>query len=692
MSRQTRTGLVLASIFVVLTVVTAGLVASIGTAPPTREANAGSALRSAETTGTASASRLSSLPAPADSSVRPAAAVTLSLAGTSPSALALSWTEDCETGFTSYAVDESTSGAGGPWQGVATITVDTTTSWSTGEMTPGASAWWEVTATGFLCSSTSNSIESTQPALASLNVTQPTGSSAEFNWTNNASYGGDLGFVAYGLYEEVGGGAPSLVQSISSVGTRTFTATGLSGGLGYTFYLNTTDCFAGCGTGSVQSAVTESNAVTFGVPVPLASSLSVDRNVVDTGQPDLFSCNPSGGVSPYNFSWDFGNGTSVPGPSSVSESYANASTPTVDCVVTDHAHTEASAAISILVNTAPFVNVTSNATRVDVGQSVAFGCSVSLGTPSFTVGWTFGDGTSGSGSSIDHTYLTTGPTVATCTVVDATTTTVVEPISLNVSPRLSVGASANSVAAAPGTVLDLNAHAENGSGTYARYAWTFSGGGTASGKAVTHAFATAGTESATVVVTDSNGASNRSVVAVTVAPVSVSVRTVPTNAETGQSLTFNATATGGAGGPYNYTWTFGDGSKGDGAVVDHAFRTVGTFPTSLVVTDPLGATNTTSVATVAVTAPPPPPPLVPLWAIVLLLLLLIAIVAAVGYREFRRRRSAALRSAAPWAPPTDPSRTLLGRKNCPACGASNLPIRETCDSCGTDLPRRTLHS
>jgi hypothetical protein len=692
MSRQARTGLVLASIFVVFAVAATGMVAGIGTAPPSRGTSDLSAARSGALAGSSSPSPTISATPRSDPAARPAASPTLSVAGTTPSALALSWTEVCETGFTSYVVDESTAGAGGPWQAVATITADTTTAWSIGALTPGASAWWEVAASGFLCSDTSNVVESTQPALAVLNFTQPTGSSAEFNWTNNASYGGDLGFVAYGLYAEIGGGAPSLVQSIASVGTRTFTATGLSGGDGYTFYLNTTDCFSGCGTGAVADAVTESNAVTFGVPVPLASSLSVVRNVVDTGQADLFSCNPSGGVSPYTFSWDFGNGTSVPGPSSESESYAAAGTPTVTCVVADDAHTEASAAISVLVNSAPVVNVTANATRVDVGQPVSLDCAVTLGTPAFTIDWTFGDGTSGSGTSVDHTYLTPGPTVATCTVVDATTTTVVGSVSLNVSPRLSVAASASSNAAAPGTVVDLSARGENGSGTYTQFAWTFSGGGTASGAAVTHAFATPGAESATVVATDSNGASNRSVVAVTVAPISVSVRTVPTNAETGQSLTFNASASGGAGGTYNFTWTFGDGTTGYGAVVTHAFRTAGTYPTSLVVTDRLGATNSTSVATVAVTAPPPPPPLVPLWALLLLLLVILAIVLAIGYREFRRRRSAALRAAAPWAPPTDPSRTLLGRKNCPACGTSNLPIRETCESCGSDLPRRTLHS
>jgi hypothetical protein len=108
------------------------------------------------------------------------------------------------------------------------------------------------------------------------------------------------------------------------------------------------------------------------------------------------------------------------------------------------------------------------------------------------------------------------------------------------------------------------------------------------------------------------------------------------------------------------------------------------------VTDRLGGSNRSAEAPLAVATPPPPPPLIPLWALFALLLLILLAVGLLVYREFRQRRSIALRAAAPWAPPTDPSRTLRGRKSCPTCGASNLPIRETCESCGSDLPRRTL--
>jgi hypothetical protein len=613
--------------------------------------------------------------------------------GTSPSAIALSWGQPGTIGFSNYTVAASTVGPTGPWVTEGVIATEATTLWSTGSLTPGAPLWWEVTASGGLFGPVvSNVVANVQPQVADLTYTLPTGSSADFNWTNNASYGGALGFVDYGLFEEVGGGAPSLVASLPTVGSQTFTATGLSGGLGYSFYVNTSDCYAGCGTGGASLSVTESNPVTFGVAVPLTTSVSDVRSVVDTGQPDLFGCNPSGGQAPYLFSWDFGNGTLVNGTETESVAFASSGSPTIHCDVTDGAHTVATAATSVTVDAAPVVNVTSLPGDVDVGEAVALSCVPSLGTPAFTISWTFGDGTIGSNSPVDHTYATAGPEVVTCSVTDATTTTVLRSLTVPVSPRLSVVAKTSAAAAAPGTSLSLSADVTNGSGTLVSSVWTLGDGGHANGVDVTHSFASAGVFNASVLVTDSNGGTNRSSVSIRVSPVVVQLTQTSTSGRTSQPLAFAANASGGAGGPYNYSWSFGDGSTGFGASVQHAYPSAGTFHPTLLVTDRLGATNRSTGAPVSITVPPPPPPLVPLWAVVGLLLLVLLLVGLLAYRAVRRRRSAALRAAAPWAPPTDPSRTLLGRKNCPTCGASNLPIRETCENCGADLPRRSTQS
>lgn len=55
----------------------------------------------------------------------------------------------------------------------------------------------------------------------------------------------------------------------------------------------------------------------------------------------------------------------------------------------------------------------------------------------------------------------------------------------------------------------------------------------------------------------------------------------------------------------SYAWNFGDGTSGSGLVTSHSFRTAGTFPVTLTVTDSRGAA--TQVTQSVVVAPPSPP-------------------------------------------------------------------------------------
>lgn len=58
-------------------------------------------------------------------------------------------------------------------------------------------------------------------------------------------------------------------------------------------------------------------------------------------------------------------------------------------------------------------------TSVDVGQTVTFTCSATGGTPPYSYSWTFGDGATGFGSPVSHSYSSPGLMSATCTVHDS---------------------------------------------------------------------------------------------------------------------------------------------------------------------------------------------------------------------------------------------------------------------------------
>ncbi|MCI4338100.1 MAG: PKD domain-containing protein, partial [Thermoplasmata archaeon] len=620
--------------------------------------------------------------------IGPSAGPTLTLAGDSPATLGLSWTATSDLAFANYTVFQSTTGAGGPWSPVGVDTTQGSPGFSAGSLSPSSTNWWQVAEFNvFGFSSTSNVLAVTQPPPAALNVTHPSSSSAEFNWTNNASYGGPIGFVSYGLYERAGGGAPMLVGTVSSAGVLSYTLTGLSGGSGYSFYLSTTDCYVACGQGAEQESTTTSNTVTFGTPLSLVASISQSRPVVDVGQADLFACNPSGGVAPYSFNWSFVNASLSPGLADQSHSFSAAGAPGVSCEVSDAAHTLASAATSVTVNVDPTLNATSNRSSADIGEAVDFSCVPSGGTGPFATAWTFGDGTPNGASTAVHAYATVARFVASCSAVDATNTEVATALVLNVSPAPSVLVRVSSATAAPQTLLNFTGTTLNGSGRFPTSDWNFGDATVGNGGGVAHAYATPGVYTATFRATDSNGISASAVVQVQIRALTIVFGPSVTGTHPGSSVPFNGTALGGAGGPYNYSWSFGDGSVAYGATVHHGYAAIGSFHPSLTVRDRLGATNRSLLPAVSVSAVPPPAPLLSALAILAIAALLGFILALVAFDRLRRTQSEQLRAQAPWVPSTDPNRTVRGVKVCRACGTANLPIRTTCEACGGDLPR-----
>jgi chitodextrinase len=642
------------------------------------------------TAGSTSSGAIESSSSVPGASAAPAATFVLGTDGASPAVRGLNWTEPGGYDFSQYAVDESTNGSLGPWTTVGVITTDTTVEDAVSSLSPGATYWWEVVETYGLFGAdtrTSNVINATQPTLAYLTSPGLTSTTASFQWTNNASYGGLLSFAAYALYESVNGSAPGLAADLTDVGTVNYTVTDLAAGTGYSFYLVTSDCYAECGMGTASLSSTQSNSLPLGTAFPLVATISTVRTVVDVGQPTSFTCTPSGGVKPFSIGWDFGNGTFVPGNTSVGALFTSPGSPVVECQVHDGSSSESTAGTTILVNPSPSLQISVNRTTADVDEPVSFGCVSSNGTSPYSLAWTFGDDDSSTQLNVTHFYASPGMVVVTCSGTDEAGVHVAASSSLTVSPPLLVQAAVTAAAAAPGTSLTFSAVASNGSGTYPAFAWTFGDGTVASGDSTPHEYASAGTFTARVKVTDSNGLSATGSVAVTVASIAVSVLSAPTSSHSGAAATFSASATGGAGGPYTYTWNFGDGTTASGASVTHAYTSTGTFQPTLVVTDRLGAQNETHLASVSVAPPPGLSAWLTPWVVLLIALLIGLLVAVVVYTRRRSDENLESDRMSSYVPPTGPSRTMSGSKVCGFCDTPNLPIRKTCVACGKPLPR-----
>jgi PKD repeat protein len=620
----------------------------------------------------------------------PLAGITLTAPGADPTALSLTWTPTTSITFSDYVVQYSTAGATGPWQTAGTITSQSTTTFGATGLSPGRPYWWQVAETDSVFGTQySNVLNVTQPTLAYLTSVALTASDVQLNWTNNASYGGILTFSAYQVLESISGSTPSVVATVTDVGTPTTTVTGLSSGTSYLFFVNTSDCLGGCTGAGSATPWSLSNPVTVGTPLPLAVTVTATRPVIDVGQLDLFTCTPAGGRQPFSFTWDLGNGTFSPGPESVSTSFASAGPSTVTCRAQDATHSQATSAITVSVAGDPAVSLRLNRTAAEPGLMTDFNCTPSAGVSPYSVVWAFGDGTQATTAEATHAYAAPANFTATCTALDATGTAASGRVVLPVLPGVTVAVTANSSDAAPGSNLTFSAAAVNGSGIYVAYDWAFADGATAQSAepSASHAFSAAGTYAVSVSVTDTFGGVGVGRTTVGISNLTVTVASLPAHLTTGVALAFTATASGGAGAPYVFTWRFGDGTGGTGTSVSHAFASPGQYSPTLTVTDRLGASRVVALATVAVTAPPPP---APLFSPLLLLALAIGIAAvAAGLLEVRHRRQAdrEFSAVAGRVPAAGPARLVGGRRVCRLCGHSNLAIRESCEACGASLRR-----
>jgi arylsulfatase A-like enzyme/PKD repeat protein len=209
--------------------------------------------------------------------------------------------------------------------------------------------------------------------------------------------------------------------------------------------------------------------------------------------------------------------------------------------------------------------------------------------------WAFGDGTTGSGPTPMHDYGVTGSYVVTLTVTDnggatSTDSLTVSGTSTNVKP----------VAAFSHTCVDLSCVFDSSAshdldGTVVAYAWKFGDLTTSTEAIPSHSYATAGTKTVTLTVTDDRGAKtsvSHSVIALAPNILPIARFTV---ACTGRSCTFNSiTSTDSDGTIKTRSWDFDDG-LGTGISPTHLFKASGVYAVTLAVTDNRGGVGTVTI-------------------------------------------------------------------------------------------------
>jgi PKD repeat protein len=213
--------------------------------------------------------------------------------------------------------------------------------------------------------------------------------------------------------------------------------------------------------------------------------------------------------------------------------------------------------------------------------------------------WNFGDGTTGSGVSPSKTYAVAGTYTVTLMVTDNSgltdtvshTVTVSDPVVL-MPPN---AAFSNTVS---GLTVVFNAEASSDSdGTIVSYSWVFGDSTSGSGVNPSKTYATAGTYTVTLTVTDNDGLTDTVSHSVTLSeppPFSPPSAAFSVSSD-GLSVDFDATASFDIDGVIeSFDWDFGDGSSGTGITTSKVYSEAGTYTVVLTVTDNNGQEDSTS--------------------------------------------------------------------------------------------------
>jgi PKD repeat protein len=351
------------------------------------------------------------------------------------------------------------------------------------------------------------------------------------------------------------------------------------------------------------------------------AAFSMSASTVDTGTAVTFtstSSDPDGTVASYK--WDFNNdGVTDATTATASKSFATSGTYTVKLTVTDNDGASSSTTQQVTVrNRGPVAAFGMSASTVDSGTAVNFTSSSTDPDGSIvSYKWDFdNDGV------VDSTTANPSKTFAksgsydvklTVTDNDGASSSVSHTVTVrNRGPQAAFTASATTTDS--GAPVTFTSTSTDPDGSIASWKWDFDNDGTvdATTAVASHAFATAGTATVKLTVTDDGGASSSTTQAVTVknrAPVAA-FTFGPSAPFTGDDITLTSAASDPDGTLAEQAWDLdGDGAYDDatGAVVHTSFATVGAHMVALRVKDNNGAMSAPAFQSIDVASKPVTP-------------------------------------------------------------------------------------
>ena len=237
-------------------------------------------------------------------------------------------------------------------------------------------------------------------------------------------------------------------------------------------------------TDATGASASASAYVSVVPPPPLSVSASASATSGTAWLHENFTATASGGTSPYNVTWDFGDGAVGYG-FDVSHVYRSAGTYIPQVTVRDAAGDTGTAVTSTISVTGGLgcplaIRIGASPTSGSTPLLVTLTASLSGGTGGYSVAWDFGDGGTGTGTQSAHWYTTGGTFLVTAWVRDSSGHVVSATTNVSASALTLKVLLDRAVAEAPQSVR-ATASISGGSGGYSMVRWNWGDGSTVQG-------------------------------------------------------------------------------------------------------------------------------------------------------------------------------------------------------------------
>jgi gliding motility-associated-like protein len=313
--------------------------------------------------------------------------------------------------------------------------------------------------------------------------------------------------------------------------------------------------------------------------------------------------NTSATIYPYTtYLWDFGDGTTST-LKSPTHSYPVAGDYIVKVTTTNHPGCEdVSAAQTVTVTAGPIASFTFN-NNPCANNAVTFTNTSANTNGTTTYSWDFGDGGTSTAANPTHTYIAPNTYNVELTVTNGVCShTTLNVITIVDRPASSFTFTNNNQCA--GTVIDFTNTSTNTTGT-TTYTWDFGDGNASALESPSHTYATAGSYTVTLIVSNTVNCKTMSVpTVITVTSSPLATFTFTNNNQCAGALVAFTNTSGGTTGSSTYDWNFGDGGTSTLPNPTHSYLSGGSYNVTLTVKNGLSCTNVSAPTVVTVKATP----------------------------------------------------------------------------------------